>query len=477
MTASNRSILQNMMSRIVFLLLLFFFAGPISGFPGFSGIAWSQSIDALDFRITDAEYSESLNRLIMISESPRRQLHIYDPITQSDRSVDIALTGLCVSVGPDGHSAAVGHDGFASLINLDTATVSRVYNVTAEIGDLVLAGNGYMYAFPELDQWVSVHSIHLETGVETLSSGHVRENTSVRLHPSGASIYGADNGISPSDIEKYVISNGPVEEIYDSPYHGDYPMCGDLWLSKDGFRIFTKCGRIFRSSDIREEDMTYNGSLSELEVIESLDHAMIDNKVYVLPGNPYYEEGMDIEVQVYDYTYCAFENRWTLPQFDVGGTQYAGHGRYVFSNADSTMLYVVIQADEESGLLNDYGIVSYSIGPPVTYDLQMPETQMQPGSSFLLQRQSDNPGNPVMVDEYILLDIYGTFWFWPGWTSNLDYRTSQISSGSGPLETILSFSWPSGAGSAQDLKFWGAFLHAGTSSLINFDMLSWGFSE
>lgn len=447
------------------------------GLIGNNSIVSGQTIDLLDFSVLDAEYSYSLDQIVMVSEYPGRQLHIYDPVRQHDRIVELPLETLCVSIAPDGYHAAVGHDGYASYVDLNSATINRIYEITAVVSDLVLAGNGYMYAFPGEDQWVDIHSIELATGVETLCSWCTYAGTHAKLHPSGTWIYGADNHISPSDIEKYDISTGILEALYDSPYHGDYPMCGNLWLSKDGLRIFTSCSYVFRSSDIPEDDMTYNGSLGELSRVQSLEHAGIANKVFAIPGNTYDENDNDTEIQSYDYTHLTFDQRWSLPQIDEGENHYPVHGKFIFAAADSTLLHVVIQVDETSGLLNDYGIVTYSIGSPITYDLQMTDTQLQPGDLFRLDRQSNNSGNPIMVDEYLLLELFGSFWFWPNWTVQADYATVEIQFGQQPVETILTFSWPSGAGTVQGVKFWGAYLHAGTSILICHDMIEWEFSD
>jgi hypothetical protein len=192
----------------------------------------------------------------------------------------------------------------------------------------------------------------------------VYAGTRAKLHPGGTTVYGADNGLSPSDIEKYDISGGTAVYLYDSPYHGDYSMCGDLWMSDDGLRIFTRCGNVFRSSPNRyssgttPEDMTYNGSLSDLSSIMHLSHSSAAGKVAVIPEYAV-QLAADTELQVYSYAYLVFENSITLPHFLVNSNHYAGHGRYVFYNSLGSKIYVILQADPTSGLLYDYGMVSY----------------------------------------------------------------------------------------------------------------------
>jgi hypothetical protein len=73
-------------------------------------------------------------------------------------------------------------------------------------------------------------------------------------------MYGINVGLSPTDLERYDISAGAVSAVVDSPYHGDYRMCGDLWISKDGTRIFTGCGTVFRAAPGTKDDFLYNGS-------------------------------------------------------------------------------------------------------------------------------------------------------------------------------------------------------------------------
>jgi hypothetical protein len=70
-----------------------------------------------------------------------------------------------------------------------------------------------------------------------LSEGYIYGSTRARLHPAGDRMYGAHQGISPSDVERYDFANQPVRVAYDSPYHGECPMCGDLWFTEDGSRI------------------------------------------------------------------------------------------------------------------------------------------------------------------------------------------------------------------------------------------------
>jgi len=319
-------------------------------------------IVGLPFNVVDSEYNKISDKIVIVSSMPANQLHIYDPALNSDVAVDLVLPPFAVSVSPDGLHAAVGHDGWISYVSLATATVEKQLAVSTNVIDIVLAGNGFIYAYPRTDQWESIRCVEIATGTETSSGGYsIYAGTLAKLHPNGTAIYGADNGLSPSDIEKYDISNGTATLLYDSPYHGDYAMCGNLWIAEDGLRIFTACGNVFRSSAIRSEDMTYNGSLNSLSRIAGLDHSSAANKVVAIPGNTYLTTNNDITIQFYGYDYLSFQKNITLPMFLVQGKAYSSHGKFTFFNAAGDSVYVILKADNTSGLLYDYGITTYAV--------------------------------------------------------------------------------------------------------------------
>lgn len=327
------------------------------------------TINPINFNVVDAEYSKALDRIVLVSTAPGNQLHIYDPVNATDTSVALNLPPTSVSVSPDGLFAAIGHNAWISYVDLSTATLLKTIPATADVSDIVLAGNGYAYAFPRVDQWVAIHAINLTTEVETLSvSCCIRAGTKAKLHPNGTSIYGANNGLSPSDIEKYDITSAVPAYLYNSPYHGDYAMCGDLWMSEDGLRIFTKCGNVFNSTPQQFDpvnsatatDMTYAGALPNLSNITDLSHSSATGKITAIPSDVWWGvSNADTEIRIFNYPYLTFDRTIRLPHFINGNFQFQGHGKFVFSSSDGTKTFVVLQAESGSGLLYDFGVVKY----------------------------------------------------------------------------------------------------------------------
>ncbi len=114
----------------------------------------------------------------------------------------------------------------------------------------------------------------------------------------------------------------------------------------------------------------------------------------------------------------------------------------------------------------------------ISYDLDMPDPLLEPGDGFLLRRTcAQSYPSVITVDEYIVLDFLGNYWFWPGWTQDLDYDPSTLNPNQEYTHNILEFVWPAGAGSQDGIKFWGAFLEESSVNLLVIDSIEWAYFE
>jgi len=126
----------------------------------------------------------------------------------------------------------------------------------------------------------------------------------------------------------------------------------------------------------------------------------------------------------------------------------------------------------------------HAIQPDHGLELRLNAPIITPGTLFQLEYFIHNAGSEdFMADVYIILDVYGSFWCYPGWTNindQLDFK-SNINVAPGYYryhETVLRFTWPDNAGSAMGLKFYGAAFDAGSFNLIgDLNMIDWGFVQ
>ncbi len=323
---------------------------------------------ALPHNIVDAEYSAALDAAVMVSTYPANALYVYDVDAGTEQQQLLSRVPTAISVGPDGLTAAVGHDALITVVDLTQvgqagAPAPTLLDVAADVLDLILDGRGKVHALPRLPTWNDIHTVDVATNSEQLSSGRQIYGGSLgRLHPSGDFIYAADNGISPSDIEKWDISAGAAAWVSDSPYHGDHAMCGNLWFRENGATIYTACGNTFRSSTDPAQDMTYSGAL-ELSaprdydwLIRSLSHTSMTGEIALVEAET---DGCDrIPAEAGRcYTHLAtyesdFLNRQTVHAIGpvtVGERSYPQRGLFVFHDAAGARKILLSKLD---GMLN-----------------------------------------------------------------------------------------------------------------------------
>lgn len=314
--------------------------------------------------VIDAEYAKATDLLVYVAGN--MTLNIFHPDTREISTVALSYIPTCISVSPDGTKAVVGHDAHVTYIDLMAETVLTTNDVSCEALDIVLANDGWTYVFPRRDQWSRISCINVSTSnaMETLHTGTtIYAGTKAKLHPSGKYVYGADNGLSPADIEKYDIQNGTAQYLYDSPYHGDYYMGGDLWFEENGERLFTRAGTVFKTSDTQSMDMIYNGAIpldGDYRSIAWLDQLDLKREIYLVrqvagwsnePGPPF--------VDIYDSDNLTHKTKIGLEKYAVANgddyTLYAACPYFVFANSNGAELYVITKAIG-SGMAHEWAI-------------------------------------------------------------------------------------------------------------------------
>ncbi len=315
----------------------------------------------LKSNLIDAEYSKKNDLLIYVSTNPH-QLNVYNTLTNKLEIVGLGFAPMSVSIALDGKTAIVGHDARVSHVDLTKLSVTKVYDVTCEAFDVVLGSNGWAYVLPKRDQWSNIHCLNLSTGEEILSTGYsIYAGSKGKLHPSGKYLYVTNNGLSPSDIEKFDLREGAANRMYDSPYHGDYPISGDLWFSEDGNRIFVKGRTVLKASEIKSQDMVYNGTVSDdtlfngyynYRSILSLDHSQVTNTLYYIVKGERYDSSTMPFVYINNATNLDITGKLELEKYaavdNTGKTVMRSvEPLFVFINSRGSRVYVITKAEKE----------------------------------------------------------------------------------------------------------------------------------
>jgi hypothetical protein len=300
--------------------------------------------------------------LVYVSTNPS-QLHVFKTGQNRTDHIPLDFVPISVSISPDGNFAAVGHDAHVSYVDLAKKVVVGKFDVSCKALDIVLANNKWVYVFPERDQWTTIRCIELATGKERMSDGHpsLWAGSLAKLHPSGKFIYVTNNGVSPSDIEKYDIQQGTAVRMYDSPYHGDYPIEGNLWFTEDGNRVFVRGQTTLKVSEDKSGDMIYTGTIGLDTVrnayapynrIVALDHSLATNKLYVITTDTTYRNKPNLPyIWFFDATNLSFQKKIPVKKVDGGVLSGAKIEPYfVFANSNGTKLFVITREQESVGV-------------------------------------------------------------------------------------------------------------------------------
>lgn len=109
-------------------------------------------------------------------------------------------------------------------------------------------------------------------------------------------------------------------------------------------------------------------------------------------------------------------------------------------------------------------------------DLRLNKETFNAGDLFLLELDVIRSGSTVTVDQYLLLDVYGIFFFAPTWTETLNFEVKTYYDGFNDTTEIFRFTWPEVNGNATGLAFYAGCLYTGTADLIgNVDAVFFGY--
>ena len=292
------------------------------------------SVIPLSEQMVDAEFDAVGERIVAIAEN---QLVV---IGSDGDEANLALRSgaTAVSVSPDGATAVIGHGKWVSHVDLNALRVLNTYEVPRRLGDVVLDGQGQAHGFSHEGSVKRIYSVDLASGTVRVGTGSIGGGIQARLHPSGTKIYGADNGASPSDLERYSIVDGATRVDYDSPYHGDFQFCGNVWFDPEGRILLSPCGVVVRATDDQASDLRFAMRLKGLRGrIRHAASSAFDNLWYVI-------EKLDGQAATRVRTF-AIENGEPVEGFDLppvdGGGGRRWSANFVFASANSPVHYVI----------------------------------------------------------------------------------------------------------------------------------------
>lgn len=147
-----------------------------------------------------------------------------------------------------------------------------------------------------------------------------------------------------------------------------------------------------------------------------------------------------------------------------GATTADVNGAFNFSGT-LTGPHVTATATDTNGNTSVFSVPVSIFGLGVR--LEMPSVFYVPGDTCYLRAHVMSDLTRSNVPLFVLLDVYGTYWFWPGWTNTTDYSLQNLVPGEVPLDIVSSFVWPDiGGQTATGIVFWSALLNESMTEVL-----------
>ena len=261
-----------------------------------------------------------------------------------------------------------GHEGYIASFDLERQVKDRQFWISEDPFGLVAKSNGHLVVSSGSGQRTYVRVFDGETGALLDSSNRHRQRTRLSLHPGETIIYAADTDVTHSDIERYdVDETGIITYRWDSIYHGEHPMSGNVWSSPLGDKVITRGGGVFTAGgDTRYTDMIYSRGLTS-SYIEAVVYDTLHNVMFT---------GHDNKLRYYD-----------LHSLDlIGDTPITGNIRKL--GVDDLHVYALMAASNQARIVKiDHPVPDGDTNPInfLTADMMSYSNQDRPETGLQIQ--------------------------------------------------------------------------------------------
>lgn len=212
-------------------------------------------------------------------------------------------------------------EGAIAIVDAKTFITKKIVDIALDPYDIV-ADDTYFYVSSGSGQWTSINSYNIETG-EHISTGYIRQRSTIEIHPNGKSIYAINSDSSPRNFQVFTINGGQIGDSYNSPDGPDYLLYEWMKISYDGKYIFNPSGNIFKATSLQSTNMRYVTNIGTMFYDVTFNES--NTEFYVSAGDLLY---------VYDYKSFTPTKTYSL----------SGDGYYLFTHKGK----VVTVGEEET---------------------------------------------------------------------------------------------------------------------------------
>jgi DNA-binding beta-propeller fold protein YncE len=305
----------------------------------------------LSYYLKDVTYDYVHNKLISLAMGNNSYIEsIYTLTDETFTTFPVDGNYLTIlSVPPNGNFSVISDNSEGNVKYIDhfLGNIVSVFHTPFYADDLIAYNNKTVYIFNSYD---NICKMDLSTGsYATFDVGYFGFENG-QLHPNGKYIYIAYG----SELLKLDITGEDPELIYDEYING---LGYNIWISKDGSRIFTEMKKILTiNPEISGYDVIAENELPiSQESIAGVEHDLVHNEFYVIPDyNGNYSSGSESnKIMVFDSSYqiiktITLEDYYLISNFEPGYIKVNAWAEYVFISSDGSKIIIVSKASVNS---------------------------------------------------------------------------------------------------------------------------------
>jgi hypothetical protein len=300
----------------------------------------------LPYPVEAAAYTRVLDLLVALPATDRT-LHIVDPESCSDRAVDLPRRGLSVALAPSGRTAAVGHDGELSIVDLLLARRTASYRISHPASEVAFDAKGRVHIYTRAVDRVLVPLLILDpaTGATTSGAGGVNAGGHLLATPDGTRLF-------------WVLDSSTTEQAFAEidPDTGGAKLtvsgigvCHGLFPTDDSAHLITTCGTVLDLPKAPGQLPVPHGALDGVTFLQHVDSLLSHGVVVSIGRKDLFGSSNDADVAgfVRVHTGSTFDylKRIDLPPLVTDNRVQTPVGRYVFVRSDGSRYYVLARRD------------------------------------------------------------------------------------------------------------------------------------
>ena len=309
------------------------------------GAGNNASTSAIAGKVVDAAINRSRNLLVYATAQPNKLIFFDLGTKKVTNEIALSKAPTCFTFAEDFSTAAVGHEGMISAVNLTNYTITKTIELSNTVNDVAWADSS-LYCYTEVTSYSDyIYWVDIATG--TLSSTLARDvdgRTRIKKVPAQPFMIATRQQSSPTGFLTFSIADRKLKSY-------SHMTLSDFWFSENGEYIFALGGNVYRTSTPTGATDTFNATINAIGKLKDssggtqyypwwADHSSVTKKLFTIN----YHYSYQYVIHQFDDNDYVLEKSYPYDKFyqlNPQSVPFEVQAHYVFANREGTELAVL----------------------------------------------------------------------------------------------------------------------------------------